>query len=63
MRTTSLALLGAPIRPDVKVYQNDSLPSSGTGTLLCQAGFIADEVGAPAGISMSAGLDVEISDN
>ncbi len=47
MRTatlTALALLAAPALADVKVYQNDSL--GGGGTVACQLGFVANEIGA-----------------
>lgn len=49
MRRTAcaLALLAAsPAFADVKVYQNDSLPAAGGGTIACQAGFVSNEIGA-----------------
>jgi hypothetical protein len=47
MRTAlSLLVLAAPALADVKVYQNDSLPLAGGGTIACQAGFASNEVGA-----------------
>ncbi|MEM7310047.1 MAG: hypothetical protein AAF682_25450 [Planctomycetota bacterium] len=47
--------LSASAFADVKVYQNDSLPLTGGGVVACQAGFIANEIGA-------ASFDVPPSD-
>ena len=43
---TLAGVVPTPFLADVKVYQNDSLPLSGSGVVACQAGFVADEIGA-----------------